>query len=90
MVNNNKKHPIGCFLIRWRTKILTISIHRVICMCEVCTVVSVADLEARVMVEHGFESRRGRLFFFFFFFLLYIYIHTIEHFSIPNQPKKKI
>jgi len=78
MDNNNKKHPIGCFLIRRRTKILTISIHRVICMCEVCTVVSVADLEARVMVEHGFESRRGRLFFFFFFFLfLFIQFYTI-------------
>ena len=71
MDNNNKKHPIGCFLIRRRTKILTISIHIAICMCPVGTVVSVAALEARVMVEHGFESRLGRLFCFLLFFLFF-------------------
>ena len=85
MDNNNKKHPLGRVFLNNKVKknmdnnnnkkanqnILTISILIVICMCPVGTVVSVSALEARVMVDHGFESRLGRLFFFCFFFLFF-------------------
>ena len=78
MYNNNKKHPIGCFLIRRRNQnILTISILIVFCMCQVGTVLVWLPWKQGLWSIMGSNPDWGDFFFFAFFLFFFRFFYTI-------------